>query len=408
MPSHDRRVLITLTLAQALYLCAVSVDLTVTSLAGYTLAPAKWLATVPLALIAVGSVIVAPAVSRLIAWWGPRRVFMLGVLASLTGGTLSAVGVSERVFPLLCSGTMLVGVYQAIAGYYRYCAADLGRGGRDVTNLSTVLAGGVAAAVIGPYLASWAAGWFGAMYSGSYVLVAVLACLALAVVATLRLEPPGRAGAAAVTAPGEAGPVPRPLRTIVSQPVFITGAAGTFVGYFVMAVAMGGAPLAMRMTGAAGMMAGASSQTAFVIQLHIAGMYAPMLIIPVAVKRYGVWSVLAAGTTLSVLGTLADISGTTLGQFGAGLLLIGVGWSLMYASGSILLSRSYTACERRSVRGYGELAPVAGMMFGSVLAAPLITGLGWQPANVLCVALLVIPAAFTWLYRSAVIVLDRG
>lgn len=410
-PDGTRRALIMLTLAQALYLCAMSVDLTVTSLAGYTLAPTRYLATIPLALIAVGSVIVAPTVPRLITRWGARPVFMLGASASLTGGTLSAVGVSKHIFPLLCLGTMLVGVYQAIAGYYRYCAADLGRdrtagaGNQDAANMAKVLAGGVVAAVVGPYLASWAAGWLRVMYAGSYALVAVLAVMALTVIATLRLESPiAGPGRAAI---GAVGP-PRPLRTIMSQSTFISGATGAFVGYFVMALLMGGAPLAMEMTGAAGSMGGATTKTAFVIQLHIAGMYAPMLIIPAAVRRYGVWSLLAAGTGLSVLGALADVSGTTFGQFGAGLLLVGTGWSLMYASSSVLLSRSYSQVERTRARGYGELAPVAGMMLGSVLSAPFITGLGWRLANIMCLALLAIPLIFSAMFKAALTSPDRS
>lgn len=413
-PGGSGRTLATLTLAQALYLCALSVDLTVTSLAGYTLAPVPYLATVPLALIAVGSVIIAPAVPRLMARWGPRPVFILGASSSLTGGLISTVGVLEHVFALLCLGTMLVGAYQAVAGYYRYSAADLGRdrsagaGNRDMSNMAKVLAGGVGAAVAGPYLAAWAAGWLWVVYAGSYLLVTMLACAALVVIATLRLESPaaGQSGAAPV-ANGAGGP-PRPLRSIMSQPTFTTGAAGGFVSYFVMAVVMGGAPLAMAMTGTAGPMGGASAQTAFVIQLHIMGMYAPMLIIPVAARRFGVWSILAAGSGFSVLGALADVSGTTLGQFGAGLLLVGVGWSLMYASSSILLSRSYSRAERTRARGYGELAPVAGMMFGSVLAAPIITGFGWRTANVICLALLVIPVIFLVSCKAILTSLDRA
>ena len=47
-----------LALSQGLYVCGISVDLTLTGITGYQLAPDKALATLPFALITVGAAIV--------------------------------------------------------------------------------------------------------------------------------------------------------------------------------------------------------------------------------------------------------------------------------------------------------------------------------------------------------------
>jgi MFS family permease len=394
--SRRRRIMATLTVAQGLYLCAMSVDLTVTSLAGYAIASTPALATVPIAMIAVGSVAVAWLVPRLMARWSVRRVFAFGAVASLTGGVLSAIGVSERLFFLLCLGTLLVGVYQGVAGYYRYYASDISPQEERAAGMATVLSGGVVAAVAGPYLATWAARLLPTLYSGSYIFVAVLAVGALVVISFLDLAPPTGVTTNGTDACIERLPQRR-LSVIFSQPSFIAGATGAFVGYFVMAIVMAGAPIAVQLSGH---VSARSISAALVVQMHMVGMYAPMLLLPLIMRRYSVWLILILGTVVLVLGAITGLSGTSLWQFTVGLLLAGIGWSLMYSSGSILLSNSYVAAERSRARGYGEIAPVGGMMLGSLLSATLITSIGWTWVNVLCLALLLLTLAIVVFFRS--------
>ena len=70
-----------LALCQALYTAALSVDLTLTGLVGYTLAPDKALATLPFALITVASALTAIAAAFVIERFGRRLAFSLGGLA---------------------------------------------------------------------------------------------------------------------------------------------------------------------------------------------------------------------------------------------------------------------------------------------------------------------------------------
>lgn len=119
-----RRIFPILLIAEGLCLSGMSVDLTITSLAGSSLAPAPWMATFPIACIFIGTVIGTPAMGRLVGRFGYRQVFVFGALLAVLGGISSATALRFHQFPLLCIGTFCVGIYQSGTNYYRYAAAD--------------------------------------------------------------------------------------------------------------------------------------------------------------------------------------------------------------------------------------------------------------------------------------------
>lgn len=175
----DKRSTVVLFIAQGLSLAAMSVDLTVTALVGSELAPFAWMATMPIALIALGTVFANTFVNRLIAGIGHKHVFEAGAAVAICGGISSFCAVWFRNFPLLCLGTFAVGIYQAASNYYRYAAADLNPNKKDRA-VSVVLSAGIIAAIVGPLLATWAEGLFSVHYAGSYLIVSALGALALA------------------------------------------------------------------------------------------------------------------------------------------------------------------------------------------------------------------------------------
>ncbi|MCD0506296.1 MFS transporter, partial [Bordetella petrii] len=70
-----------LALCQALYIAAISIDLTLTALTGHMLAPTPALATLPFALITVAGAAVTWFASLLMQRVGRRAGFALGGLA---------------------------------------------------------------------------------------------------------------------------------------------------------------------------------------------------------------------------------------------------------------------------------------------------------------------------------------
>ena len=157
--------------AQALYTLGVSVDLTLTGIVGHHLAPTPALATLPFSLIPVVAATTTFALSRWIGRRGYRRVFTFAAAVAVPAGLVSALAVQLHQFWLFCLGTALIGVYQAGAGYYRYAAAESNPTER-ARAVSTVLAGGLVAALVGPFLATTVSTLTPTPYVASYLVVA--------------------------------------------------------------------------------------------------------------------------------------------------------------------------------------------------------------------------------------------
>ncbi|CAM2883339.1 MFS transporter [Corynebacterium falsenii] len=387
--------LVVLSASQGFYLSAMSIDLTVTALAGASLAPSPVWSTLPMAAIAIGSVLVAPMVSWLMAKLGTKPTLIAGAVTAVLGGVLSWLAMTKGIFVLLCLGTFAVGVYQSIANYYRYIAAD-SRPGQEAKSVAVVLSAGVVAAIIGPIIATVTGDLLVPLYSGAYLAVAVLG---LGAIATLSLLPRHCASANLVAEqdarPGQAASVS--VLDLFRRPLFSTGALLSFAGCFSMAIVMAGAPLEMEHS-----LHTSETMRMFGMQLHMVGMYAPMLILPLIAGRLSHCAQAIIGIVLGLIGLLVGLVGSGP-AITVTLFLVGVAWAISYAIGSALLTTSYTAAERRIARGIGELFPVSGLAVGSLLAGPLTTQVGWGFLTSACIAVLVSAGAMVVFYRRSLL-----
>ncbi|HEY3506464.1 MAG TPA: MFS transporter [Actinocatenispora sp.] len=368
-----RRNLTILTVAQALFLCGTSVDLTLTGLVGYRLAPTPALATLPAALITVVTLVGTGPAAALLARYGRRVAFPAGSAAAAVGGLLSVLAVSVASFPLFCLGTALVGGYQAAAGYYSYSAADDAPAQHRGRAVGTVMVGGVAAAVVGPFLATTGVHVLPVPYAGAYLMVTVLALVSAGLLRLLR-ENPGP------TPPrtAKAGTDARPLRRIMRTPRFLAGGIGGAAAYLVMSLLMTAAPIA------AVMHHHTVGQGATVVQWHLIGMFVPGLVSGYLVQWLRPAPVLVGGIVLVAAGAVAATSGTSVSAFMAALILVGVGWNLMFVAATTLVVAAYRPSERvRTQTAAQTMARVASAV-GSLSAGGLLATLGWHRTALLC------------------------
>lgn len=377
-----RRNLTILTVAQALFLCGTSVDLTLTGLVGYRLAPSPALATLPAALITVVTLVGTGPAAALLARYGRRVAFPVGSAAAAVGGLLSVLAVSVASFPLFCLGTALVGGYQAVAGYYSYSAADDAPARYRGRAVGTVMVGGVVAAVVGPFLATTGVHVLPVPFAGAYLMVTVLALVSAGLLRLLRENPDPTPPRTA-----EAGADARPLRTIMRTPWFLAGGVGGAAAYLVMSLLMTAAPIA------AVMHHHTVGQGATVVQWHLVGMFVPGLVSGYLVQWLRPAPVLVGGILLAAAGAVAAASGTSVSAFMAALVLVGVGWNLMFVAATTLVVAAYRPSERvRTQTAAQTMARVASAV-GSLSAGGLLATLGWHRTALLCLIPLGLAAA---------------
>ncbi|HUN53083.1 MAG TPA: MFS transporter [Candidatus Sulfotelmatobacter sp.] len=385
-----RRNALVLAICQALYTSSISVDLTLTGLVGYSLAADKALATLPFSLITIAAATTTVFAAFLMSHVGRRRAFMLGAGVGAMGGLISVWSILHQSFWGFCCGTATVGVFQAFAGYYRLAAADAVGLADKSRAISTVMTGGVIAAVAGPAIAAWSKDLLSpVLFAGSYLVVTVFGLVSILLLAFLfRDSAPVPAAGSAV-----ASPAPRPLGRIVRQPIFIAALANNVVGYAVMMFIMTATPIA----------AVACHHTiddgANIIQWHLVGMFAPAFVTGRLIDRYGAAPILLAGVLLSAACTGIALAATGLLNFYLALLALGIGWNFMYVGGTSLLTRSYTPTERAKTQATSEFSTFGATALASLCAGQLLTRYGWAAINTAILPLLAFAAGMTlwWL-----------
>ncbi|WP_133765044.1 MFS transporter [Amnibacterium kyonggiense] len=374
MPSPRSAVVRHLTVAQGLSVAGSTVDLTLTGIVGARIAPTPALATVPYSLVFLVAGLCTFGVSRAIGRLGHRRVFVAAPIAAAVSGCVSAAGVQLQQFWLFCVGTALIGVYQAGSGYYRYLAAESMPRER-ARAVSSVLAGGLVAALVGPFLATALGGLTSTPFVGSYLLVAVLGAAASAW--NTRLVEPlagGRVAVAVAVAP------PRARRELWQQPGLIAGTAAALLAAGTMMAMMTAGPILGLATGRTPV------EAAFGVQLHMIGMYAPGLVVARAMARVGERVVAIGGCVLVLAAGLTAATATSLAAYLAAMLLIGVGWNLGYGAGSAMITAHHRPAERGRVQPIAEALIIAAQVLASAFAVAFTSVTGWHALGWCCLA----------------------
>jgi MFS family permease len=351
---------------------------------GLRLATDKSLATLPLALQFLTSMLTTIPASFLMKAVGRQAGFIVGTFLGLVGAGLAAGAIVGGNFLYFCIAAALIGAFNGFGTYYRFAAADVASADYRSRAISYVMAGGVVAAVIGPNLAHWTSEWLsGVEFAGSYLSLLGIYGLSLVVLLFVRIPVPTSAQAHAHG---------RPLSVVARQPAFLVALAGGALGVGVMALVMTATPLAMHQH------AHAFADTAFVIEWHLLGMFAPSFVTGHLIRRFGVLNVMLAGVVLYVACVAVNLVGTDVAHFWAALFLLGVGWNFLFVGGTTLLTETYAEAEKAKAQALNDFAVFTVITLSSLSAGALQHYFGWRTVNLGVVPLIVVIAgALLWL-----------
>ncbi len=372
-----------LTLAQGLYLTNNVTFIAINGLVGFALAPEPWLATLPVMAYVVGSAMATTLVAKVQQRLGRKRSFQIALLVALFSSLLCAYATLEKQFWLLNLGTVVAGFYNANAQLYRFAAAELADKTAKEKAISWVLAGGILGAVLGPNMASWTRDWFMQPFAGAYITLAGVAVIAFAVISQIQF-PEKR-----VDSNQEPG---RPLSEIMRQPLFIVCTLTAALAYGVMNLLMAATPLAMEACQFS------FDKTAWVLEWHVIGMFAPGFFTGALIKRVGVMWVLRMGVALNIACVLIALSGITFFHFLTALFLLGVGWNFLFTSSTTLALEAYRPSERDKAQGAINFFVFLATALSALSSGVLITTQGWTLLNLgSIVPLTIIALALMWL-----------
>jgi len=366
--AHTRRNVIVLAICQALSMSGSSLVMTISALAGKMLSDDPALATVPMAVQFLVTMMSTVPASLLMGRVGRKIGFTVGQMFGICGAGLACWALFQGSFLWFVGGASLLGVHNAFWQYYRFAAADTAGPEGRAKAISYVLTGGVLAAVIGPQISKSTFDLFDPIqFAGGYVGVIALSMLTIVLLQMIRIPKPKKAD--------HTTPAGRPILEIARQPVFLVAVLASMVGYATMTFIMQATPLAMQICGFG------FKDTATIIQWHVLAMFAPSFVTGHLIKRIGVIYVILIGTLCNFFAMAVNLSGIDFSNFWGGLMLLGVGWNFMFIGGTTLVTEAYRPEEQSRVQAFNDF-----LVFGCVATAAFGSGylqakFGWLAVN---------------------------
>ncbi|KAB2906567.1 MAG: MFS transporter [Burkholderiaceae bacterium] len=352
-----------LSIAQALAGANSVVVYATGAIVGDLLAPTPMLATLPISIFVVGMAACILPMGSITRRHGRRTAFLLGTGAGVLTGLLAMLSVIMGWFWLFCLATFFGGSYAAVVLSFRFAAADGVEPKRRARALSLVMAGGVAAGVVGPQLVTWTMDlWPPHMFAATFLVQAAVAGASALILLGVRMPRP--------TAEEIAGG--RPLAEIARQPRFVAAAVCGAVSYMLMNFLMTAAPLAMRICGHS------QASANLGLQWHVIAMYAPSFFTGGLIARFGAGRVATVGLGLTGLSAAVGLGGVDVAHFWTALVLLGLGWNFGFLGASALVLECHRPEERTRVQSLNDFIVFGLMAIGSFSSGGLLSAYGWN------------------------------
>lgn len=376
----ERNVLL-LTGAAALSMSSSVVVVLVGGIVGRELAPSPELATLPVSAMIVGTALATVPAALLMQRIGRRRGLSLAALLGAAAALAAALAIDAGSFPLLCAATAAVGGHLAFAQQYRFAAAEsvpVQRAGRAV---STVLLGPILAAWMGPAVARWLRDAFGlAEHAGGFVGIAALLVAAALVLG--RLRPSGLP-----PAPQHA-PMGR-WRAMMGRGPVVLAIVSAVVAYGTMSFLMTATPVSMHVVDGHSL-----EEAAWVVQSHVMAMYLPSLLTGWLIVRLGIVRILGLGVAILGGSVASALGGHAVSSYWWALVLLGIGWNLLFVGATALLARQADPAERFRLQAVNDFAVFGTTALSSLMSGVVMSRFGW---NVLVGSTLPVLAALAFL-----------
>ncbi|MEQ8517218.1 MAG: MFS transporter, partial [Chromatocurvus sp.] len=366
-------------------------------LVGNDIAPRPGLATLPIAMVIIGTAVSVIGVTRLMARIGRRLVFALGSLLGCLSGMLAAGSLTLGSFALFCTAGLIAGVSIATAQQYRFAAIETVPPMLAGKAASRVLVAGLVAAYLGPELVVWG-GLVPGLESlrpavashqpfvGGFLLLSCINLLALAIIlAGYRNRHPD-----AEDVTGDA----RPLAEILRQrPVWLAIIASA-MGYAMMSFMMTATPLNMHAVNGHSLL-----DTKWVIQSHIVAMYAPAFFSGWLISRLGHRTVIGIGGAAYLICLAVALAGQHLMHYWWAMVLLGIGWNFMFVGGTALLPLCHRPSERFKVQSANEFAVFGSQAVAALSAGWVVNAHGWDAMVGLSFLMVLAVSGVLWINR---------
>ena len=249
---------------------------TVGGIVGYQLAPDPAFATLPVALMVIGTACATIPAAFTMQRIGRKYGFILATGIAALGAWLATVALGAHSFWMFCAATACVGSSLGFSQQFRFAAAESVPLHRVSHAVSFILLGSIAGAFLGPEVVSYSANADpDNPYSLAFQIVIVFYFFAALLLLGLREMHVAHEVDAAAASDG-------PADGLFSRPAFVTAVLAGVLGQGVMTYVMTATPISMNVDNNFSL-----QTTSEVVRAHVIAMYLPSLITPWLVARLG-------------------------------------------------------------------------------------------------------------------------
>lgn len=355
---------------------------------GVILAPTNTMATLPIACMVVGMALASMPGALIMRRIGRSKGFTYATLIAILGSILAFFSVRNGHFFGLCFSTFLLGMHLAFVQQFRFAALEWVSPEQAPSTASLVMIGGLLAAWFGPELAMWGKDLLAAQFSGAFVLLAMCQGLLLVLINSIEF---------AEVNEEEEVHSSRGVLSLLKDPAIGMAITAAAVGFGVMSLIMTGTPVSM-----SEIQTFPLEDTKTVIQSHIIAMFLPSLFAAFLFKILPLMYMMLAGVFAMVLAITVAISDQSYWGYWFALVLLGVGWNFLFASGTGLLAQSYESHERFQAQAVNELCVFGTQATVSLMAGWIVFTYGWFALNLLAIPLLMFALVIMarWMYAK--------
>ena len=312
------------------------------------------------ATVTIGTAFMAQFLSRLMLRQGRRVGLMTGYSLAIVGGLIAGLGVEVQSLTVFLIGLFLFGNGQSANLLSRYAATDLAEPNQRGAAMSRILFASTFGAVFGPLLirpaeelGQFLFGWN--LYTGPWVFSGLFFLTSLVNV-TLRLKPDplivagGLKRQQKLKEDGSESPGVKVFDFLKSSPRTRLAFYGMMISHITMVAVMTMTPVHLKQHGH-------ETVSAYIISLHIAGMYAFSPFIGRFSDRNGRLNTMLVGCFVLIVSTvMSAVAGSNPIVFFPSLWLLGIGWSFGLIGASSLLVDSVPIEHRVKVQGSADVA----------------------------------------------------
>lgn len=375
----------------ALNFAVVTMMTLVAGIIGAKTAPSAELATLPIAMVIIGTAAATIPAAMIMRRLGRKAGMATGLGLGFIGVCFVFFATLQGSFLLLLLGSVFLGLNAAFTQQGRFIILENSNNDQQSADgLTLALMANLIAAVIGPELGTLGedmvdskTGFAGSfVFAGGLILCSFCVLMFYQNIKKIHTESIRKA---------------RSLSTLVKQPIFILAAGSSAVGYAVMSLVMTAAPISMHEIEGHGI-----DSTKLVIQTHIIAMFLPSLLSGYLLKKGLRLSLIFSGLVLYLFVIAIGISGAEVVHYWWALLLLGVGWNFLFITSTSLLPRAYSEEERFSAQAANDFLVFGFQAIAAFFAGLLLFTLGWS--GVIAIALVL---TLVWLSIVAGLVLRR-